>query len=37
MVLAYPSGRLKGRLDASFVAVVYIFGIAYPATELTDD
>ena len=35
MVLAYPSGRLKGRLDASFVVVVYIFGIAYPAAELT--
>lgn len=34
MVLAYPSGRLKGRLDAGFVAVAYIFGVALPVAEL---
>lgn len=28
LVLAYPSGRLKGRLDTGFVAVTYCYAFA---------
>ena len=34
LILAYPSGRLTGRLDTSFVAVTYAYAVAFPLAEL---
>lgn len=34
MVLAYPSGRLHGRMDTSFVVAAYILSVALPLAEL---
>jgi signal transduction histidine kinase len=34
LVLAYPSGRLRGRLDTGFVVAAYAYGFAYPLAEL---
>jgi hypothetical protein len=35
LVLAYPSGRLSGRLDPSFVIAAYVYSVAFPVIELT--
>jgi signal transduction histidine kinase len=34
LILAYPSGKLTGRLDTSFVAVIYVYAVTYPLAEL---
>ncbi|HEY7143385.1 MAG TPA: histidine kinase [Streptosporangiaceae bacterium] len=34
LVLAYPSGRLKGRLDTGFVVVTYCYALGHPLAEL---
>ena len=34
LVLAYPSGRLRGRLDTGFVIAAYLYSVAFPVAEL---
>ena len=34
LILAYPSGRLTGRLDTGFVAVTYLYAVVFPLAEL---
>ena len=34
LILAYPSGKLTGRLDTSFVAITYAYAVAFPLAEL---